>query len=161
MKQEWKEATRQGDLVKVRALLREGMDIDAKDDNRTTALHFAAWENHADLVDLLLDWGIFPEETEGSGWTALHDAVRREYPDIPIHILARTRGLRRKEETVRMLTATGGEDRFLALLGLLSEYHVELGAIGICGHGLLHDAKTRDYPRAVAYLLGKGVADEP
>jgi hypothetical protein len=150
-----------GSLDIVDALLVFGADIDAKDDNRTTALHVAAWENHIEIVDLLLDRGIFPEETEGAGWTALHDAVRKEFADIPLHILAKTRGLRDRSEKIAMLEALRGEERFLALLGILAEYHIDLGAIGICGHGLLHDATKRNYPRAAEYLLGKGVADEP
>ena len=149
-----------GSIDIVKTLLIFGADIDAKDDNLTTALHFAAWENHVEIVDLILDWGIFPEETEGSGWTALHDSVRKEYADIPIHILSKTRGLRGGTEKIGMLETLSGEDRFLALLGILAEYHVNLGAIGICGHGLLHDAKQRTYLRAVDYLLGKGVPDE-
>lgn len=149
-----------GHIGIVRLLLIFGADIDAKDGNRTTALHFAAWENHADCVRLLLDQGIFPEETEGSGWTALHDAVRREYADIPPLILSKSRGLRNVPERTAALENLHGEDRFLALLELLSEHFIDLGAIGICGHGLVHDAKKRAYPRALAYLLGKGVTDE-
>lgn len=149
-----------GSLEIVKALLVFGADINAKDDNRTTALHFAAWENHVEIVDLLLDWGIFPEETEGSGWTALHDSVRKEFADIPVHILSRSRGLRNEADRILSLQALHAEERFLALLGILAEFHVELGAIGICGHGFLHDARTRNYSRAAEYLRGKGVADE-
>ncbi|MGB4571493.1 MAG: ADP-ribosylglycohydrolase family protein [Rectinemataceae bacterium] len=144
----------------VKTLLLFGADINGKDSNRTTALHFAAWENHIDIVDLLLDWGIFPEETEGKGWTALHDSVRKEYPDIPLRILAKTRGLTCESRMREELEALRGEDRFQRLLEILSDYHIELGAIGICGHGLLHDAKERGYLRAAGFLLGKGVADE-
>ena len=149
-----------GSLGIARTLLLYGADINAKDDNRTTALHFAAWENHLPIVDLLLDWGIFAEETEGAGWTALHDAVRKEFADIPLRILAKSRGLAGEAELAAKLQSLHGEERFLELLRILAEYHIDLGAIGICGHGLLHDAKSRGYPRATEYLLSKGVADE-
>ncbi len=144
----------------VRILLIYGDDINRKDSNKTTALHFAAWENHLDIVDLLLDWGIFPEETEGSGWTALHDSVRKEFHDIPLRILAKTRGLAREASLAGELELLHGEDRFLKLLQIMSDYHIALDSIGICGHGLLHDAKKRGYSRAAEYLRGKGVTHE-
>jgi Ankyrin repeat. len=137
-----------------------GDDINKKDFNKTSALHFAAWENHIDIVDMLLDWGIFSEETEGKGWTALHDSVRREYHDIFIHILAKARGLTDGAAVMRELERSRGEERFLKLLKILSDYHVSLDAIGICGHGLLYDAKTRGYHRAEEYLRNKGVTYE-
>ncbi len=149
-----------GCLDIVKTLLVFGANINEKDNNKTTALHFAAWENHIEIVDLLLDWGIFPEEPEGRGWTALHDAVRKEYADIPVRILSKTRGLTGESEKKAELEAVRGEDRFLKLLGILAEFHIDLGAIGICGHGLLHDSKERGYSRAIEFLLGKGVADE-
>lgn len=144
----------------VKALLLFGDDINRKDSNETTALHFAAWENHRGIVELLLDWGIFPEETEGKGWTALHDSVRKEYHDIPILILEKTRLLSRGDALRKELELLRGEDRFLRLLEILSECQVALDSIGICGHGLLHDAKERGYVRAAKFLRDKGVQDE-
>ena len=149
-----------GHVSIVRDLLLFGDDINRKDFNKTTALHFAAWENHIDIVDLLLDWGIFPEETEGSGWTALHDSVRKEFHDIPLRILAKARGLVCEDSLARELKLLHGEDRFLRLLEIMSEYHIALGSIGICGHGLLYDAKKRGYSRAAKYLREKGVTHE-
>jgi ADP-ribosylglycohydrolase len=144
----------------VRTLLLAGANINEKDDNKTTALHFAAWENHIDIVELLLDWGIFGEEQEGKGWTALHDAVRKEYVDICLLILSRTRGFVMNADRVEALRKSTGDDRFLGLLGILDECGVSLGSIGICTHGLLHDAKKRGYARSIEFLLGKGVPDE-
>ena len=144
----------------VRMLLFAGANINEKDDNKTTALHFAAWENHIDIVDILLDWGIFGEEREGKGWTALHDAVRKEYVDISLCILSKTRGLALEVDEVKTLEKLQGDERFLGLLRILAEYGVNLGAIGICTHGLLHDAKERGYARSIEFLRGKGVPDE-
>jgi len=149
-----------GHISIVKALLLFGDDINKKDFNKTTALHFAAWENHIDILDLLLDWGIFPEETEGSGWTALHDSVRKEFHDIPIHILVKARGLVHGDAIIQELKFLSGEDRFLRLLGILSQYQVALDAVGICGHGLLYDAKARGYHRAEEYLRKEGVTYE-
>jgi hypothetical protein len=144
----------------VQMLLFAGANINEKDDNMTTALHFAAWENHIDIVDLLLDWGIFGEEREGKGWTALHDAVRKEYVDISLRILSKTRGLAMEADKVKTLEKLKGDERFIGLLRILAEYGVNLGANGICTHGLLHDAKERGYARSIQFLRVKGIPDE-
>jgi ADP-ribosylglycohydrolase len=144
----------------VQMLLFAGANINEKDYNMTTALHFAAWENHIDIVDLLLDWGIFGEEREGKGWTALHDAVRKEYVDISLRILSKTRGLAMEADKVNTLEKLKGDERFIGLLRILAEYGVNLGAIGICTHGLLHDAKERGYARSIQFLRVKGIPDE-
>ncbi|THD21293.1 putative Ankyrin repeat-containing [Fasciola hepatica] len=46
-----------GHLALVDTLLRRGADINAKDQNGWTALHWAAQRCHADVVELLLDYG--------------------------------------------------------------------------------------------------------
>src|SRR5512134_2345858 len=57
MKEEWKEATKQGDLEKVRSLLEEGADINAKDRYGQTALMNAAHAGQVELVRLLVEKG--------------------------------------------------------------------------------------------------------
>ena len=149
-----------GSLPLVRALLLFGDDLNKKDLNNTTALHFAAWENHFDIVDLLLNYGISAEETEGQGWMAIHDAVRKELYDIPLRILKKTRGLQDEDTLKAELEILHGEARFIRLLAVLSEYHIPLDSKGICGHGFFHDAKTRNYQRALQYLHTKGIENE-
>ncbi|KAA0188992.1 Ankyrin-3, partial [Fasciolopsis buskii] len=46
-----------GHLSLAETLLRRGADITAKDQNGWTALHWAAQRCHADIVELLLDYG--------------------------------------------------------------------------------------------------------
>lgn len=57
MNKEWKEATEQGDLERVRSLLASGMDIDARDEHGQTALMNAAHAGQLDLVRLLVEQG--------------------------------------------------------------------------------------------------------
>jgi ankyrin repeat protein len=57
MKKEWKDATKQGDLEKVRSLLEEGADINAKDQHGQTALMNAAHAGQVELVRLLIENG--------------------------------------------------------------------------------------------------------
>lgn len=57
MNKEWKDATRQGDLEKVRSLLAKGADINARDRYGQTALMNAAHAGHVELVRLLIEQG--------------------------------------------------------------------------------------------------------
>jgi superfamily I DNA/RNA helicase/very-short-patch-repair endonuclease len=53
----WKEATKQGDLARVRSLLEKGMEINAKDEHGQTALMNAAHAGQVELVRLLIGQG--------------------------------------------------------------------------------------------------------
>lgn len=53
----WKEATRRGDLEKVRLLLENGADINSKDGHGQTALMNAAHTGQVELVRLLIENG--------------------------------------------------------------------------------------------------------
>jgi uncharacterized protein len=57
MKKEWKDATKQNNLEKVRTLLGKGADINSKDQYGQTALMNAAQTGQAELVRLLIEKG--------------------------------------------------------------------------------------------------------
>ena len=57
MNREWKKATKQSDLERVRGLLESGIDINAKDEHGQTALMNAAHAGQIELVRLLVEQG--------------------------------------------------------------------------------------------------------
>ena len=57
MNKEWQDATKQGDLEKVRLLLEQEVDINAKDRYGQTALMNAAHAGQNELVRLLIEKG--------------------------------------------------------------------------------------------------------
>lgn len=67
-------AANNGNLVSVKKLLDEGMNIDAQDNIGWTALHFAAQNNQFKTIDLLLEYKANPNihDKQGNGplWTA-------------------------------------------------------------------------------------------
>ncbi len=76
------DAAMRGDADAVRSLLREGADVNAPQGDGMTALHWAALQNRADLVDLLTDAGARIEaETRIGGFTPLHVASREGSAD--------------------------------------------------------------------------------
>lgn len=64
-------ATFNGDTEAVRALLRDGVYVDARDSTGRTALMWAAKHDHADLVQTLLDAGADPALKDRSFKTAM------------------------------------------------------------------------------------------
>jgi len=70
-------AAEAGNLQKVKKLLGQGVNVDAQNDYGETALIFAAQKGHADVIDVLCDYGADvnhkPWRRDNDG-TALHKA---------------------------------------------------------------------------------------
>jgi hypothetical protein len=67
-------AARDGSLVRLRALISAGADINVKDSEGWSPLMVAALKGHAKVVVLLLSHGAHIEAKNNSGWTALRFA---------------------------------------------------------------------------------------
>ena len=61
------EASERGDTGEVERLIREGEDVNRKDENGSSLIHWAAWNGHIDTVELLLDRGANIEEKGDDG----------------------------------------------------------------------------------------------
>ena len=74
---------RDGDLAGVQAYLDAGVDINARDENGSTPLHWAALEGHKDIVELLINRGAEVNATsEIGGWTPLHMAASKNHIQV-------------------------------------------------------------------------------
>jgi len=83
------DAAQRGDLDVVRTLLRSGADVNAAQGDGMTALHWAAMEGRADMVDVLLYAGATPGSTTRlGGYTALHLASRAGHAEAIERLLA-------------------------------------------------------------------------
>ena len=77
------DAAQRGDLETVRSLLRQGADVNAAQGDGMSALHWAAMNDDAQMVDVLLYAGSNPESTTRlGGFTALHLASRSGYAEV-------------------------------------------------------------------------------
>jgi len=68
------EATKRGDIQDVISLLERGVNINAKDNNGLTSLHYASYLEHLEIVILLLEAGANINEQTNLGGTPLHCA---------------------------------------------------------------------------------------
>lgn len=80
-------ATRQGDLVVVKELLRVGYATEAKDEDGRTAVHLACLAGHAELLAALLAAGAAPSGPDCSGRHPLHYACEWEDAEMAEELL--------------------------------------------------------------------------
>ena len=105
-------AARAGDLAQVRRLVESGLPVDAANAWGTTALAFAAGQNHAEVVRYLLDRGADPSTRETFfGVSVLDAALDKGAPDYRV---------------AKMLLAAGAKDRATALAHALETGDVAL-----------------------------------
>jgi hypothetical protein len=76
------DAARNGDRALVRTLLDKGAEVNAREQDGMTPLHWATLNNHADIVRMLLNSGANVKETDRYGFTALHNAMSRGHSDL-------------------------------------------------------------------------------
>ena len=73
------QAAEQGDLAEVKRLIAEGADVNAKDEEGETPLHWAtSEEGHVDIVKTLLEHGAKVDAKDSKGYTALFYAIWSE-----------------------------------------------------------------------------------
>jgi len=75
-------ATRHGHHAICLLLIDKGAQLEAKDSNDTTSLHYAAYEGHVEIVRLLCDRGADIEARDGEGLRPLHDAAREGHISV-------------------------------------------------------------------------------
>ena len=69
-----REAIEKGDIEAVQQHLVAGADVNAKDENGWTALHYAAVNGHKEIAELLIDNGAEVNAKDNSGYTPLYFA---------------------------------------------------------------------------------------
>lgn len=90
-------AVRDGNLPRVKKLLRDGADPDIADEHGLTPLHQAAYWGEADIVEQLLKAGAAANIDNGQGWTPLHSA-------------ALAGGLKSRRDVIEKLKKAGAKD---------------------------------------------------
>lgn len=71
-----------GSLAEVTRLLKKGVNPNAKDGNDYTALYFAAYKGHKEVVQLLLEKGADVNAAGNTKYTPLHAAAMGGHKDI-------------------------------------------------------------------------------
>jgi len=80
--EEFLAAIRTKNLERANTLLKAGAEVDCKDEEGNTALHYAASSGQLEFVELLIKNGIDPDLINNKIETALHKASEKGYADI-------------------------------------------------------------------------------
>ena len=75
-------AAYEGDVKRVRKLLKKGADPNTQSEDGDTPLHVAVSWGHVDVVKLLLEHGADPNIKNENGWTPLYRAASEGRVDI-------------------------------------------------------------------------------
>ncbi len=114
------EAVRRGDRDAVRGLLQAGADVDSRQPDGATALHWAAYLDDLDAADLLLGAGARPDAANELGVTPLYLACENGNPALVRRLLAAgadaNAALRGGETALMTAARTGSAGAVQALL---------------------------------------------
>ena len=88
------EASEIGHVAKVKRLLAEGENVNARDGEEQTPLHYASSKGHEGVVKVLLAEGASVNAKSKTGATPLHLAIWRGHPAV-----------------IKILVAAGGMDK--------------------------------------------------
>ncbi|MCC3305104.1 ankyrin repeat domain-containing protein [Sneathiella sp. HT1-7] len=143
-----RQAIRQGDLPKCRALIAAGADFTATDENGWTPLHLAALEETPEITGLLLEAGASTSARCGKGnWTALHIAVSYGHAETTKELLVHSADIEAKADkdwTPLHIAAWAGHAQTLSIL---------------LGCGADTGAQTTSSKTAAELAEGKGYAE--
>ncbi|MEL6986457.1 MAG: ankyrin repeat domain-containing protein [Bacteroidota bacterium] len=76
------EIVQEGSIKDLKALLKQGVDVNSSDDTGQTALMVAAWRNQMDMAKFLIEKGADVNQSSSSGLTALHYAALENHAEM-------------------------------------------------------------------------------
>jgi ankyrin repeat protein len=149
-------AARDGDEKMVRALLRKGEDIEAKDANGWTALYAASYHGHLPIVKMLLEKGADVNAKDNSGRTALYGAAVNGQEDTATLLLENGADIEAKTTdgwTALYGAAFNGKE---AVVQLLLDNKADIEAKTDSGRTTLHAAALNGNEGVLRLLVEKG-----
>ena len=108
-----------GNIEAVKQHLAAGTDVNAKDDNGWTPLHFAVYYGHKEIVELLIAKGADVNAKDKNGWTPLHLAAENGRKQVAELLIAKGADVNAKDKngwTPLHLAVDGGHTEIADLL---------------------------------------------
>ena len=76
------DSAKYGNANRVKSLIKQGANVNAKDENGWTALMWASMLGHFEIVKILVENGADINVRDKNGFTALTEATRGEYVEV-------------------------------------------------------------------------------
>jgi ankyrin repeat protein len=149
------EAAKRADAATVRQLVLDGADINARDRNRRTALHWAALYGGKGLVAILIDAGAQVDARDYYG-TPCHLAIGRGHKDVVKLLMdagADVSQLYDEHWTVLHLAATSGNP---GMVKFVLRQPVDINVPDSIGNTPVHLAAQFGHGKVVEVLMSKG-----
>ncbi|KAL1507201.1 hypothetical protein AB1Y20_008051 [Prymnesium parvum] len=144
-------------LALLERMLREGLDVNARDREKRTPLHWACGKNAAVCVSALIAAGADVNARDWAEHTPLHWACPIDAAESVLALLkagARADATDRDKRTPLHWAADKGAERCLKLL--IDEAHAEVDAVDWGGFSPLHNAARRGATECITLLLERG-----
>ena len=156
------EATRDGDLEQVRALIDAGADLDAQGDNGETPLITAIIEGHVLVASLLIDRGAGIQARNKGGFTPLHAAAYANAIEIAEKLLSRGADVKDQMNKAGVTPlSVASEEGHPGLVKVLIGHGADLEAGERNGYTPLTRALWRGQNEVVALLQRSGAKCQP
>jgi ankyrin repeat protein len=150
------EAVRINDIIKVKALLAAGADVNARDKLGETPLHVAAVRGYQETSSLLIAKGADVNAKDERGLTPLHAAAWRGHTETVALLIANGADINARNEdgvTPLHVSALAGHTETIALLITKG---VDVNARNADGLTSLHAAALAGHTETVELLITKG-----
>src|SRR3989337_1282379 len=146
----------EGNNLLINILLDHGADIEARDNNDFTSLHYAVSRGHQATVAFLLDHGANIEAQNNIGLTPLHYAASKGHQATVAFLLDRGANIEAQdniESTPLHYAASNGHQ---ATVALLLDRGANIEARDNIGFTSLHYAASKGQQTTVAFLIDRG-----
>jgi ankyrin repeat protein len=145
------EASKKGDVEKVKKLLKEGADVNAKDKYDMTPLHSAARNGHIEVVKLLIEKGAYVNANDKNGWTPLHFAAFSGHIEVVMLLLEHGADPNIKNNEGKTAIDIAREKRHFDIAKLIEEF-ISFQILSIESPKLF----VNDWGKIIVKIKGKG-----
>ena len=149
----WKEFL----LGRVKDLVEQGADVNAKDKYGRTPLYVASEEGHIDVVKYFVELGADVEAKDRFGKTPLHVASRNGHIDVVKYLVEHGADMEAKDEDGRTPLHLASWNGYIGVVKYLVEHGADVMAKSKDGNTPLHEASEEEgHIDVVKYLLEHG-----
>jgi uncharacterized protein len=150
------QSAEKGHLEQVKALLKKGADVNARDTNGQTALMAAAGRGHLEMVKLLIDKGADVNANDENGQTALMGAAVSGQLQIVEFLNDKGSNVKAKNKHVPTVVMAAEWGKNYDIVRLLIDKGADVNAKAKNGDTALKLAKTKGHTRIVELLKAQG-----